>query len=168
MSDIMSGANAALSDSNPTQSPTNSSSSPAFNLGNAGGTVGSLASAGAAIGSIIPGVGTVVGGAIGAGVGVIADLVSYFSNQSDMASANQEAKKMDAEQLQREDEKNAFSENMANKEFDAQTQQNAFNQKQTNLGNAFNISQSMIQKMTNMVNTNDGLKNALVARAGGR
>ena len=161
MSDIMSGANAALSDSNPTQPPTNSSSSPAFNLGNAGGTVGSLASAGFMLGGP-------VGGAIGAGVGVIADLVSFFSNQSDMASANQEAKKMDAEQLQSEDEKNAFSENMANKEFDAQTQQNAFNQKQTNLGNAFNISQSMIQKMTNMVNTNDGLKNALVARAGGR
>jgi hypothetical protein len=130
------------------------------------GNIGSLGQAGFMLGNaIVPGIGGVVGGAIGTGAGILSDLVSYFSDKADIDNAQREAKAIDQRDFDEQVRKNRFQEAMQTQQFNLAKQKNRFAQQQAVAGNVMNLNQSMIQKLTDMVNNNQSLKSAVIARS---
>lgn len=131
-------------------------------LSNVGVGSGTATATGAAAGSIVPGLGTMVG----AGIGGVIDLTTFFINRADQKKAEADAKAIDTRNFEYGKERDAFSEDMQNKTFALGKQGQAFNQKQTIAGNVAGINRDMIQKMTDAINGNETLKNNVIGRWG--
>lgn len=134
---------------------------PGYNWGQAAGTVGSLASLGGEVGGGW-------GAAIGAVVGVGVDLVSYFSGQSDLASADAKAQAYDAQARQDALNQNAITNNQNQQRLDQASATNAFNMRQGTAQNVTGVNNDLVQKLTGVINNNDSLKQAIITRAGGK
>ena len=137
--------------------PATPKQSDSFNWGQGLGTVAGMTAAGGEIGGPW-------GAAAGAVVGVGVDLVSYFSNKADVTRANAKAQEIDAATQKKQDELNAFSENMQKQQMQFAKDQFNFGKLQTTAGNVNNVNQSMIQKLTDTINNNESLKNMVIQR----
>jgi len=104
------------------------------------------------------------GTAISAVLGDVTDLITYFANRADYRKATKEAKSIDARNWAEGLREQGFSEDIQTQNLALNKRAQAFNEKQTPAGNMMNINQSMIQKLTDTINSSEQLKNAVIGR----